>query len=88
MRFNYSEGTLGERFMVIVVYPLEGFTVLAAPSVAINRGVSAGGPAGPLFQRRVQLGQQLQRGRGAPQAFHCNKSPFPNLEGFLSSVST
>lgn len=31
---------MGERFMVIVVYPLEGFTVLAAPFVAIKRGVS------------------------------------------------
>jgi len=31
---------LGERFMVIVVYPLEGFTVLAAPFVAIKCRVS------------------------------------------------
>lgn len=31
---------MGERFMVIVVYPLEGFTVLAAPFVAIKQRVS------------------------------------------------
>lgn len=31
---------MGERFMVIVVYPLEGFTVLAAPFVAIKHRVS------------------------------------------------
>lgn len=31
---------MGDRFMVIVVYPLEGFTVLAAPFVAIKHRVS------------------------------------------------
>lgn len=31
---------MGERFMVIVVYPLEGFAVLAAPFVAIKHRVS------------------------------------------------
>lgn len=42
--FNYSESTLGERFMVIVVYSLEGFTTLAANAAAIKHRLSGSQP--------------------------------------------
>lgn len=56
---------MGERFMVIVVYPLEGFTVLAAPFVAIKHRVS-----GRQSHRNSLLGTSPVKVANAERQWH------------------
>lgn len=60
MWFNYSESTLGERFMVIVVYPLEGFTTRAANMVAIKYWLSGSQFCGVFLTRILPLERERE----------------------------